>query len=108
MKILLDESLPLKLRYDFGEEHEVSTVRDMSWLGQKNGALLKLMTDEGFQVFVTVDRNLPYQQDTAALPVKIFVLCAVNNRRETLRALIPKILARLSGDSNLGNVTEIS
>ncbi len=37
MKILLDESLPRKLRDDFGEEHEVRTLKDMSWLGNKNG-----------------------------------------------------------------------
>lgn len=107
MKILLDESLPLKLRNDFGEEHEVCTVRDKGWLGQKNGALLKLMVDDGFQIFVTVDRNLTYQQDVARLPITIFVLCARNNRRETLKALIPKMLLRLS-EGNLGNVNEIS
>ena len=63
MKILLDESLPRKLRYDFGEEHEVFTVRDKGWLGKKNGELLKLMTEDKFELFVTVDRNLPYQQN---------------------------------------------
>jgi hypothetical protein len=46
MKILLDESLPRKLKNDFGNEHEVWTVRDRGWLGQKNGALLKLMIAE--------------------------------------------------------------
>ena len=107
MKILLDESLPLKLKHDFGEEHEVTTVRDKGWLGQKNGALLKLMVDYGFQVFVTVDRNLPYQQDTKRLPIIIFVLCAPNNRRDTLKALIPKMLQRLS-KGDLDNVNEIS
>jgi len=45
MKILLDESLPRKLRNDFPGGHEVLTVRDMGWLGKKNGELLKLMTD---------------------------------------------------------------
>lgn len=55
MKILLDESLPRKLRYDFGEEHEVRTVRDMGWLGKKNGELLRLMTENSFELFVTVD-----------------------------------------------------
>lgn len=59
MKILLDESLPRKLRHDFGEEHEVRTVRDMNWLGKKNGELLKLMTESSFELSVTVDRNLP-------------------------------------------------
>ncbi len=57
MKILLDESLPRKLKYDFGQEHEVRTVRDMLWLGKKNGELLKLMTDNNFELFITVNRN---------------------------------------------------
>lgn len=63
MKILLDESLPRKLKNDFGGAHEVWTVRDKGWLGQKNGALLKLMVAHGFELFVTVDRNLSYQQN---------------------------------------------
>lgn len=40
MKILLDENMPTKVKYDFGESHEVRTVRDMGWLGKKNGELL--------------------------------------------------------------------
>ena len=43
MKILLDENLPKKLKADFGIEHEVKTVRDMGWLGKKNGELLGLI-----------------------------------------------------------------
>ncbi len=50
MKILLDESLPRKLRYNFNEEHQVNTVRDMGWLGKKNGELLRLMTEKQFRV----------------------------------------------------------
>ena len=37
MKILLDESLPRKLKYYFGIEHEVFSVKDKEWLGKKNG-----------------------------------------------------------------------
>jgi len=107
MKILLDESLPRKLRYDFGEEHEVFTVRDKGWLGKKNGELLKLMTEDKFELFVTVDRNLPYQQNLQRLTLTIFVLCAVDNRRETLSLLIPKLFARLE-KGDLQNVIEIS
>jgi predicted nuclease of predicted toxin-antitoxin system len=59
MRILLDESLPHKLKQSFPDDHEVSTTRDMGWLGQKNGALLKLMAESSFELFVTVDRNLP-------------------------------------------------
>ena len=57
MKILLDESLPRKLRNDFGADHEVWTVRDKGWLGKKNGELLKFIVDNGFEIFVTVDRK---------------------------------------------------
>ena len=63
MKILLDESLPGKLRNDFDQTHHVWTVRDMGWLGKRNGELLKLMTENSFELFVTVDHNLPYQQN---------------------------------------------
>ncbi|MBX3163257.1 MAG: hypothetical protein KF900_02160 [Bacteroidetes bacterium] len=106
MKILLDESLPRKLKNDFGSTHEVWTVRDKNWLGQKNGALLKLMTENGFEIFVTVDRNLPYQQNLELLPLTIFVLCANDNRRETLAKLIPKLFQRIE-QGNLQNVIEI-
>jgi predicted nuclease of predicted toxin-antitoxin system len=100
MKILVDESCPRKLRNDFSAEHEVWTVRDKDWLGKKNGELLKLMVEAGFELFVTVDRNLPYQQNTENLPIPIVVLCASDNRRETLQQLIPKIFERLSeGDT---------
>jgi len=107
MKILLDESLPRKLKYDFGTVHEVYTVREKGWLGQKNGALLKLMVENGFDFLVTVDRNLPYQQNLERLPLTVFVLCAFDNRRETLARLIPKLFDKLAED-NLQNVIEIS
>jgi len=106
MKILLDESLPRKLKNDFGGDHEVLTIRDTGWLGNKNGELLRLMTDNGFEVFVTVDRNLQYQQNLKRLSITIFVLCAIDNRRETLQKLIPKLLDKLA-EANLQNVIVI-
>ncbi len=107
MKILLDESLQRKLRYDFYEQHEVRTVRDMGWLGKKNGELLRLMTENKFELFITVDRNLPYQQNLEKLTLTIFVLRAKDNTRETLRLLIPKIFERVA-KGDLQNVIEIS
>ena len=62
----------------------------------KKWGMLRLMAEEKFEVFVTVDRNLPYQQNLQRLPVAIFVLCAFNNRRETLKMLIPKIFEQIS------------
>ena len=106
MKILLDESLPLKLRNDFGNQHEIWTVKDKGWLGKKNGELLKLLTENKFEIFITVDRNLPYQQNIDRLPFTIFVLCASDNRYETLKKLIPKIFDRIN-NGNLKNIIEI-
>ncbi len=107
MKILLDESLPRKLRSDFGSEHEVWTVRDKAWLGKKNGELLKLMVSDNFELFITVDKNLPYQQNLERLPLTIFVLIAKDNRRSTLQKLIPFVFERII-IGNLQNVIEIS
>jgi len=64
-----------------------------------------MIADE-FDVFETIDRNLPYQQNTERLPLTIFVLCAKDNRRETLQRLIPLLFERLSR-GELQNVIEI-
>jgi hypothetical protein len=81
--------------------------RDKGWLGKKNGELLQLIVEAGFELFVTVDRNLPYQQNTENLPIPIVVLCASDNRRETLQQLIPKIFERLT-EENTATVIEVS
>lgn len=107
MKILLDESLPRKLKTQFESEHEVWTVRDMGWLGKKNGSLIKLLIAGSFDLFITVDRNLRYQQNIESLPFTIVVLCAKNNRLKTLVELIPKVFERLEQD-NLQRVIEVS
>jgi predicted nuclease of predicted toxin-antitoxin system len=92
MKILLDESLPVKLSEYLNEKHIVFTVKDMNWLGKKNGELLKLIIENEFEVFVTADRNLPYQQNLKDIPVTIAILCGVNNRQQTYINLVPKLL----------------
>jgi len=65
------------------------------------------MVDNGFEALVTVDRNLPYQQNLGRLPITVFVLCARNNRLDTLQLLIPKLLVRLD-EGDFQNVNEIS
>jgi predicted nuclease of predicted toxin-antitoxin system len=106
MKILLDESIPRKLRNDFDVAHEVWTVRDKGWLGRKNGDLLRLIIESRFELFVTVDRNLKFQQNLTALPLTIIVLCGVDNRRNTLKALVPKIFQQLN-TSNFNTIIEV-
>jgi len=91
MKIILDENLPRKLKSDFGPGFEIKTVRDMGWLGKKNGELLNLIAINRFDIFVTIDKNLPRQQNLNKFNFSIFILSAKNNRRETLQKLIEKI-----------------
>jgi hypothetical protein len=67
----------------------------MRWSGVKNGKLLTLAADN-FDVFVTADQNLQYQQNLAALPISVVVLVAFDSRLETLRTLIPEVLSSLA------------
>ena len=95
MRLLLDENMPTLFRSDFGPEHDVQTVRSMGWRGKKNGELLGLMTLGGFDALITIDKNLPKQQNLARLPLAIILLRVYNNRLDTLQAILPKLLARL-------------
>ena len=65
--------------------HDVFTVQEMGWAGMKNGDLLHLAEAE-FPVFVTVDRNLYFQQNFRDLNIAVFILCAVSNR---LKDILP-------------------
>ncbi len=86
MRLLLDESVPVRLRRFF-PSHSVKTVVEMGWGGVKNGALLVLAAKE-FDAFLTVDKNLPYQQNVANLPVAVIVVEAYSNE---LGALLPLV-----------------
>ena len=94
MRILLDESLPIEVRSEL-PRHDVRTVREEGWSGLKNGELLARATDQ-FEVLLTTDRNLQYQQNLNRLPVAVVVLAAGTNRIEDLRRLIPRVLGVLS------------
>jgi len=89
MRLLLDESVPRRLRQHL-PGHDVQTVVDMGWGGVKNGALLALAVSR-FDAFVTVDKNLPYQQNLSNLPVAVVVLRAVSNELSSLLPLIPAL-----------------
>jgi len=107
MKILLDENLPRKLKADFGHGFEVKTVSEMNWQGKKNGELLGLIAFNGFDIFVTIDKNLQYQQNLDKFNISIFLLLAVNNRRETLQKLIDQV-KEIIHKGDFGKLTKIS
>ena len=108
MKILLDENMPAKVNYDFGEGQEVLTVRRMGWLGKKNGELLGLAAFNGFDVFITLDKSLRYQQNLDNVNLKFIVLIAKNNTPETIRPFVEKICDLLKNNSHLPKLTALS
>lgn len=89
MKILIDECLPRKLKNAL-PNHDVQTVPEAGWAGKKNGELLNLMADV-YDVFITVDSNMQYQQNLADMSVGFILLSAKNNKLETLLALMPDV-----------------
>jgi len=97
MKILLDENIPRRLKFDFGNDIEVSTVQELNWQGKKNGELLGLMTFAGFDIFITLDKNLKYQQNLKSFSIQILILDASDSRYQTLQPLILKVTKALSG-----------
>lgn len=98
MKVLLDENLPHQLRLEI-VGHDVFTVAFMGWSGVENGKLLREAKAADFDVFVTNDRGLEYQQETSSLPIAVVVILPFTNTMESIRPLLPALqstLAKLS------------
>ncbi|MFT5369834.1 MAG: putative nuclease of putative toxin-antitoxin system [Candidatus Latescibacterota bacterium] len=96
MRILLDENLPRKLKRDFNHRFEVVTVSEQGWSGTKNGELLGLAEGE-FEVFVTMDRGIHFQQNLQYVDLGFVFLSAVSNAYEDLAPLMAEVNAVLEG-----------
>lgn len=94
MKILLDENLPHKLRHHL-PGHDVFTAAFMNYAGLKNGRLLKEAATAGFDVVVTLDSGLRYQQNLSDLPCAVLVLKCASNAFEHIEPLLPDVLSAL-------------
>lgn len=90
MRVLLDECIDRRLAAEI-TGHEVKTVPQAGWASIANGELLALAETQ-FDVFVTVDRNLSFQQRLPRFSIAVVVLRAPSNRLADLRLLIPKLL----------------
>jgi hypothetical protein len=90
MRVLVDECVPRFLRRLLG--HEAQTAQDCGWGGIKNGELLSL-AGEQFEVFLTSDKNLRYQQNLSKRKIAIIEL--PTNRRRIVMMLVPKIIETL-------------
>ena len=89
-RILLDECLPRDLKKSLAG-HEAKTVPEAGWASKENGELLSLAAAD-FDVFVTVDRNLTFQQNLTDLKIAVIVLVARGNRLIDLERLVPGLL----------------
>ena len=90
MKLLLDECTPKRLKPDF-IGHQVFTVDDVGLKGVKNSALLRAAAGQ-FDVLITVDRRMPFQQNLATFHLALVILIAKPNRYPELKLLLPKAL----------------
>lgn len=90
MKILFDHCVARPLKKEL-PSHEVKTTREMRWEGLKNGALLSKAEEAGFDLLLTVDQNLQYQQNLSGRAIAIIVMIAAGITVDDLRPLIPAV-----------------
>ncbi|CBN55314.1 MULTISPECIES: DUF5615 family PIN-like protein [Kamptonema] len=94
MKILLDECIDRRLAKEF-VGCDIKTVPQMGWAGIKNGQLLALAEAE-FDIFITVDRNLSFQQNLPQFNIAVVVLEVSSNRLADMKPVVPNVLAILA------------
>lgn len=90
MKVLLDENLPHQLR-PLLTGHDVFTVQYLGWSGTKNGHLLTLAAAANFDLLITMDDGVPYQQNHRTLPIALIILSAPSNDLIDLLPLVPEL-----------------
>ena len=93
MRILLDECIPRALKAHF-VSHECRTVPEAGWAGKKNGELLKL-AEGSYDVFLTIDKGMQYQQNLSGYDIAVLIVKAPSNRIEDLINLVSACLAAL-------------
>jgi predicted nuclease of predicted toxin-antitoxin system len=95
MRLLLDEQLPRQLSRHI-PHHDVRTVQRQGWAGLRNGELLRQAAADGFDIVVTADQNLQFQQNLSGSPLAVIVLVAHSNTLEELIPLVPNLLAAVT------------
>ncbi len=106
MRLLLDEALTSKLKREL-PDHEVFTVQDMGWRAKIDAELL-VLADQSFDVLLTTDRNMQYQQNMGKLQrLGLVVLVVPEASIFALRPMIPRILLALQ-HVRRGTTTEIA
>lgn len=94
MRVLLDECIPRNPKNSL-LGHECRTVSDEGWAGKKNGDLLALADKSGFDVFLTLDRGIEYQQNLRPRNITIVLIRTKPNRLADVVLHVPAILKTL-------------
>ena len=95
MKILLDECVTKRLKPHLAE-FKVFTVTEMGWGGLKNGKLLKQCVDNSFDVLLTIDKNLMFQQNLDKFKLTIVVLNSLTSKIEELVIFLPSLKSQIA------------
>ena len=104
MRILFDQGTPVPLR-KYLTEHSVTTAYEEGWSNLSNGDLLKSAEDKGYQIFVTTDRNLRYQQNLSDRQMAIVVFLSTSWPK--IRTQTDKVCGVIN-EIKLGDYVEIS
>jgi len=94
MRLLIDECIDVRVRHLF-PGHDCQTARYARLTGLKNGDLLSAAEAAGFDVLVTTDQSIPYQQNLSSRTMAVLIICAPTNRLRDLQEVIPAALAAL-------------
>lgn len=105
MRILIDECIDERLRHEFSA-HDCQTARYARLAGLRNGDLLIAAETAGFEVIITVDQNIPFQQDLSGRTIAVLILCTQTNRLSDLRKIVPDVLVAL-GSIQPGQVMRV-
>ena len=97
MRILFDQGTPVSLRWHL-TSHVVDTIFERGWVTLSNGELLDVAEQEGYQLLITTDQQLRYQQNLANRQLAIIVLLSsswarIQLRIETIQAAVERIVA---------------
>ena len=95
MKVLIDECITKRLK-PYLKDFEVYTVVEMGWSGVKNGKLMSLCVTNHFDVILTIDKNIMFQQNLAKQPITIVILNTLSSKLEELILFIPSFSEQIN------------
>ena len=94
MRILLDECVTKRLKPHLSQ-HEVATVTEKGWSGLKNGQLMTAASGDGFDILLTIDKNLQHQQDVGKYSLIVVVLNTPSSKLEVMITFLPSFEKQL-------------